>query len=32
VAAGVPLLVPRRFLEVYEAFKEEQVLLLVSGC
>lgn len=28
LAAGVPLMVPRRFLEVYEAFKEEHVLLL----
>ncbi|WIA44515.1 hypothetical protein OEZ86_007254 [Tetradesmus obliquus] len=28
LAAGVPLMVPRRFLEVYEAIKEEHVLLL----
>jgi hypothetical protein len=31
LAAGVPLMVPRRFLEVYEAFKEEHVLLLVRS-
>uniref|UniRef100_A0A383VH99 Uncharacterized protein n=1 Tax=Tetradesmus obliquus TaxID=3088 RepID=A0A383VH99_TETOB len=31
LAAGVPLMVPRRFLEVYEAFKEEHVLLLDDG-
>jgi hypothetical protein len=30
LAAGVPLMVPRRFLEVYQAFKEEHVLLMVS--
>jgi hypothetical protein len=32
LAAGLPLLVPQRFLQVYEAFKEEHVLLLVRAC
>lgn len=30
VATGVPMIVPRKFLDVYEAFKEEHVIIMVG--